>query len=83
VNRTVEALLLEDAQHELVELRAEVAELHHALETRELIGQATGILVATFGCSSREAFQMLVRQSQHTNQKLRDIARTLVQSTSG
>jgi transcriptional regulator with GAF, ATPase, and Fis domain len=45
-----------------------------ALETRELIGEAKGILMHRDGLSSDEAFQHLRTLSQHSNRKLRDVA---------
>lgn len=59
---------------------AEVDELHVGLQTRAVIGQATGLLMAQEGLSSGEAFQKLVRVSQHANVKLRDIAQRYVQA---
>ena len=76
--QTVEEMLIEDAQHELVQLRAEVAELEQALESRELIGRAVGIVMVTTACASEEAFQTLVRQSHKANRKVRDIARDVI-----
>ena len=48
--------------------------LQVALETRDVIGQAKGVLMATQKISSDEAFDLLRRRSQHANQKLRDVA---------
>jgi hypothetical protein len=55
---------------------AEVANAHlrQALETRDLIGQAKGILMARQGISSDQAFDILRRGSQRTNRKLKDLA---------
>jgi GAF domain-containing protein len=51
-----------------------VGHLHEALETRTLIGQATGLLMAQEGLTSEEAFQKLVALSQKSNVKLKVIA---------
>jgi GAF domain-containing protein len=59
------------------ELNSQLAE---ALETRDLIGQAKGIVMARERCDSNEAFDILRRASQRTNRKLRDIAAELVAS---
>jgi GAF domain-containing protein len=59
------------------------AQLVEALETRDLIGQAKGILMAREHCDANEAFDILRRASQRTNRKLRDIAGDLVASASG
>lgn len=56
----------------------QVAQLREALETRTMIGQATGLLMAQEGLTSDEAFQKLVLVSQNANLKLRDIAQRYV-----
>ncbi|MEA3217430.1 MAG: hypothetical protein QOJ19_3586 [Acidimicrobiia bacterium] len=56
------------------------AALREALTTRELIGEAKGILMAREGCSRDEAFDLLRIMSQHSNRKLRTIAEELVES---
>ena len=53
-------------------------QLRQAMESRAVIEQAKGILIATTGCSPEEAFHLLVQQSQHENRKLREIAAELV-----
>jgi GAF domain-containing protein len=62
--------------HEDDERRA--TNLHAALATREVIGQAQGILMEREHLSSHEAFEILRRASQHLNLKLRDVAQNLV-----
>jgi GAF domain-containing protein len=52
--------------------------LKEALKSRELIGEAKGILMAREGVTEDEAFEMLRRASQRANLKLRDIAQELV-----
>ena len=54
-------------------------ELNEALKTREIIGQAKGVLMAREGISDQEAFAMLKAVSQHSNVKLSQIAERLVQ----
>ena len=39
-----------------------------------MIGQAKGIIIASIGCTSDEAFDLLKEQSQTENRKLRDVA---------
>ena len=63
---------------ELVQRGEKVAQLQGGLETRAMIGQATGLLMAQEGLTSEEAFQKLVKVSQGTNMKLRDIAQRFV-----
>jgi GAF domain-containing protein len=60
------------------EVRSLADQLGQALESREMIGQAVGVLMATRGFSAEEAFQELSRQSQNTNTKLREIAAWVV-----
>ncbi len=62
--------------HEDEERRA--ANLQAALATREMIGQAQGILMERERITSDQAFDILRRASQHLNVKLRDIAQNLV-----
>lgn len=49
-----------------------------AMESRAVIEQAKGIIMARVGCDADAAFQLLVQQSQHENRKLREIAVELV-----
>ena len=51
------------------------------MRTRDLIGQATGILMERLDIDAAEAFDSLVRTSQRENTKLRDLARRLVDTT--
>ncbi|GAB1516178.1 ANTAR domain-containing protein [Actinophytocola sp. KF-1] len=53
--------------------------LHAAIEHRDIIGQAKGILMARQGMTADEAFDVLRRTSQDLNVKLVDIARTLAE----
>lgn len=52
--------------------------LRRALETRTIIGQAQGVLMARQGITAEDAFDILRRASQRTNRKLRDIATDIV-----
>jgi hypothetical protein len=49
-----------------------------ALESRDLIGQAKGVIMVSVGCSADEAFQLLKQQSQHENRKLVAVAADIV-----
>jgi len=51
--------------------------LHIALNNRDVIGQAKGILMERFAVDQERAFAMLVESSQHTNMKLVDVAHWL------
>lgn len=53
-------------------------QLREALESRAVIDQAKGILMARDGVSADEAFSLLLKASQRGNCKVRDIAQTLV-----
>lgn len=50
------------------------ANLNVALQTRDVIGQAKGILMERYKIDDRQAFSMLIAVSQHTHRKLRDVA---------
>ena len=54
-----------------------------ALLSRDLIGQAKGILMAREGVTADQAFDMLRRASQRLNVKLRDVADSIVSPDSG
>lgn len=60
-----------------------VGQLEHALESRAVIDQAKGILIARHHCTPDEAFAVLVRTSRNHNIKLREVARRLVEQLSG
>jgi transcriptional regulator with GAF, ATPase, and Fis domain len=57
-----------------------VAGLRQALTTRDVIGQAKGIVMATRHVDADAAFELLVRTSQEQNVKLRVIAEHVVQT---
>ncbi|MFI9818299.1 GAF and ANTAR domain-containing protein [Saccharothrix variisporea] len=54
--------------------------LGEAVRTRDLIGQAKGILMERHKLTADQAFAVLARASQLTNTKLRDIAERLTQT---
>ena len=56
------------------------AGLSRSIQTRQLIGQAQGILMERHRITADAAFGLLVRASQHNNVKLRDLAERLVNS---
>lgn len=55
--------------------------LERALETRGIIEQAKGILMARTGTDADQAFESLRRASQRSNRKVSDLAREIVAST--
>jgi GAF domain-containing protein len=57
----------------------ERASLAEALDGRNLIGQAQGILMQRYQIDAEQAFSVLRRYSSHSNRKLRHIAEDVVQ----
>ncbi|GAB3546023.1 GAF domain-containing protein [Actinopolyspora lacussalsi] len=57
-----------------------VAQLHRALATRDVIGQAKGILMERFELDADTAFQLLARSAQDANMKLVAVARWLTRA---
>lgn len=55
------------------------SQLRIAMESRSIIEQAKGVVMAQNGCSADEAFVMLARLSQTRNVKLRELAQDVVQ----
>jgi GAF domain-containing protein len=55
-----------------------ITNLTEALQTRQIIGQAIGIVMQRYTLDEAQAFKHLVRISQTTNIKLRDVARSVV-----
>ena len=55
-----------------------IENLRQALSTRDVIGQAKGILMARENCTDEMAFGMLSAASQRLNVKLREIAQLVV-----
>jgi transcriptional regulator with GAF, ATPase, and Fis domain len=48
--------------------------LQRAIDSRDVIGQAKGVLMQRRGITAEQAFNLLVRASQRLNRKLRDVA---------
>ena len=70
------------ANARLYQTTATLAEdMRRAMETRAVIEQAKGILVAQQHCTPERAFEILTRLSQATHRKLRDCAADLVTRT--
>jgi ANTAR domain-containing protein/GAF domain-containing protein len=57
--------------------------LAEAMRSRAVIEQAKGILMADNQTSAEDAFQLMVRLSQRTNTKVRDVARKIVHTRTG
>jgi GAF domain-containing protein len=58
----------------------QISQLTEALDTRDLIGQAKGILMERFKITAQEAFLLLSRASSELNLKLRSVAEQLTVS---
>lgn len=58
---------------------AVVDSLTTAMESRQVIGEATGLLMERYEVTSPQAFQMLVQASQHLNVKLRKVSEMVVE----
>ena len=68
------------ANAQLYKSASEAADhMRRAMESRAVIEQAKGILMAQRRCSSKEAFDLLVRSSQRQNIKLRALAERVVE----
>jgi AmiR/NasT family two-component response regulator len=72
------ARLALDSAEERITSASKARNLAEALQTRELIGQAQGILMERERITTDQAFDVLRRASQHMNIKLREVAQTLV-----
>jgi GAF domain-containing protein len=62
---------------------AQLTQLEQALNSRTVIDQAIGILIARHQLTATEAFELLRAQSQNSHRKLREIATELVTRASG
>jgi GAF domain-containing protein len=66
------AVALAEARH--------AEQLRRALDSRDLIGQAKGVLMRDRAITAEEAFTLLRERSQNTNTKLVDLARSVVEA---
>ncbi|MGW6023733.1 ANTAR domain-containing protein [Streptomyces sp. NPDC055099] len=63
--------------------RVELVQLRRAMETRPVIDMARGVLMASFGLSPDDAWDVLVSISQNSNTKLHIVADELVGAVTG
>ncbi len=77
---TEEDALPGDAERDL---RTEVVQLKRAMQTRPVIDLARGVLMASFGLSPENAWNVLVAVSQNTNTKLHHLAQDMVGAVQG
>ncbi|MCU1448730.1 MAG: response regulator with putative antiterminator output domain [Acidimicrobiales bacterium] len=68
---------IEATEDRLVILTREVAQLERALASRDMIGQAKGILMERYRITADEAFERLRVASQGLNRKLAALAEQL------
>jgi AmiR/NasT family two-component response regulator len=54
--------------------------LNEAIATRQQIGMAVGLTMARFGIDEERAFAFLVRASNASEMKLRDLAREVIET---
>jgi GAF domain-containing protein len=74
-------MALEVARSQAFE-HARAEDLQRAMASREIIGQAQGILMERERITADQAFDLLRQASQHLNVKLRDVAQALVDTGS-
>ncbi|MYR84814.1 ANTAR domain-containing protein [Streptomyces sp. SID685] len=77
--RTASAVARERTE-QLDMLRLEIAQLRQALDSRPVIDQARGVLMAAHGCTPDQAWEILREASQHSNTKLHRIAAAVTAS---
>ncbi len=65
--------------HNASAMSHEIEQLRRALETRDIIGQAKGVLMERFDIDAAAAFDLLVRLSQTSNTPVADLAHRLIQ----
>ncbi|MGW2097311.1 ANTAR domain-containing protein [Streptomyces olivaceoviridis] len=80
--RTASAVAREHAEQseQLHVLRLEVEQLRRAMDSRPVIDQARGILMAAHACTPDQAWEILREASQRSNTKLRQVASALTAS---
>jgi ANTAR domain len=72
-----------DTGSRVAELEAEIAQLKHALATRQQIGVATGLLAQRFAITPDRAWSLMVRLSQNGHVKVREIAQAVIDAHCG
>ena len=64
-------------EDEIAALSRQIEQLQQALASRDVIGQAKGILMERYRITADEAFEKLRLASQHANRKLNSLAEEL------
>ena len=67
----------------VAELEEQVTQLEGALRTQRQISAVVGILAERLGCATDSAWSVLVRLSQSTNIRVREIARVIGEAYDG
>jgi AmiR/NasT family two-component response regulator len=62
----------------MAERQYAVDNLNRGMASRQVIGQAVGLLMVQRRCTADDAFGLLRSASQRSNEKLRDVAERLV-----
>jgi transcriptional regulator with GAF, ATPase, and Fis domain len=75
------AILLSSLGAVVLDSARQQEQLRAAIATRQVIGEAIGILRAQSNLNSEQAFQLLSRASQRTNVKLRDLAQQITEGS--
>ena len=70
--------VVEQVQEQLSDARVRIEHLETALATNRRIGIAIGVVMARYGLTDEQAFELLREQSQVRNKKLRDLAEEVV-----
>ncbi|WP_030347304.1 ANTAR domain-containing protein [Streptomyces sp. NRRL S-1022] len=66
-------------QDQVKALQDEVDQLREALVSHALVDQAIGVVITVGGLRREQGWEALKHMSQHTNVKLREVARCLVE----
>lgn len=67
-----------DARADAAPLRQEIAQLQVALVSQRTIATAIGLVAMRFGCTTEQAWRLMTRVSEHSNTKVRALARAMV-----
>ena len=70
---------LEDGSEEVQALRAKIEHLRRALDRRDIIGQAKGILMERLALDANGAFELLAGISHRTNIPVIEVAQALAE----
>jgi antirestriction protein len=73
------ATMARDDQARVQAMAREIEQLQRAVESRDIIGQAKGMLMERFDVDAAAAFDLLSKLSQGSNTRLADVARKLVE----